>query len=244
MEYKNAPKGGKIAINLDEGDELINVCLTDGDSDIYIATYLGKMIRFSEKDVRPLGRVSRGVRGVMLREGDYAVGMDVSHGDEKVLIISENGYGKKTETSEYKLQTRGGQGTTSYKISEETGNIAGFSLVTPEDDIILITSEGIIIRIDTEEISTLKRVTKGVRLMRLGSGVKIVSAARVAKEEDKDENAEDESESDVNSEVTTDAAASAETAADFETAAETANAEETTEAESADGTEGADDADE
>ena len=244
MEYKNAPKGGKIAINLDEGDELINVCLTDGDSDIYIATYLGKMIRFSEKDVRPLGRVSRGVRGVMLREGDYAVGMDVSHGDEKVLIISENGYGKKTETSEYKLQTRGGQGTTSYKISEETGNIAGFSLVTPEDDIILITSEGIIIRIDTEEISTLKRVTKGVRLMRLGSGVKIVSAARVAKEEDKDENAEDESESDVNSEVTTDAAASAETAADSETAAETANAEETTEAESADGTEGADDADE
>ncbi len=188
MEYKNAPKGGKIAINLDENDELIRVKLTDGNTDVFIGTHLGKMIRFSETDVRPLGRVSRGVRGITLRDGDYVVGMSATHGEGKLLIVSENGYGKKTELDEYKVQARGGQGTTSYRISDETGAIAGFNTVTPDDDIILITSEGVIIRINTEDISTLKRVTKGVRLMRLGDGVKIVSVARVQRE---DENPED-----------------------------------------------------
>ncbi len=187
MEYQNAPKAGKIAINIDEGDELINVSLTDGKADIFIGTHLGKMIRFSEQDARPLGRVSRGVRGITLKEGDYVVGMCASRENSKILIVSENGYGKKTELDEYKVQARGGQGTTSYKISEETGNVAGFGLVTPEDDIIIITSEGVIIRMDTEEISTLKRVTKGVRLMRLGEGVKIVSAATVEREKESDE---------------------------------------------------------
>ena len=187
MEYENAPKGGKIAINLDEGDELINVKKTDGTGDIFIGTHLGKMIRFAESDIRTLGRVSRGVRGVMLKDGDYAIGMDVMRDDAKLLVISENGYGKKTELSEYKVQARGGQGTTSYKISEETGNVSGFGLVSEDDDVIIITSEGIIIRINTADISTLKRVTKGVRLMRLGDGVKIVSAATVAHEEDEAE---------------------------------------------------------
>ncbi|MBR5156062.1 MAG: DNA gyrase subunit A [Clostridia bacterium] len=183
-EYQNAPKAGKIAINLDEGDELINVMRTKGEGDIFIGTHLGKMIRFAESDVRTLGRVSRGVRGIMLKDGDYVVGMSVSREDAKILVISENGYGKKTEISEYKVQSRGGQGTTTYKISEETGNVSGFGLVTDDDDIIIMTSEGIIIRVNTQEISTLKRVTKGVRLMRLADGVKIVSAAAVAREED------------------------------------------------------------
>ena len=187
MEYQNAPKAGKIAINIDEGDELINVSLTDGNADIFIGTHLGKMIRFSEKDARPLGRVSRGVRGITLKDGDYVVGMCASRENSKILIVSENGYGKKTELDEYKVQARGGQGTISYKISEETGNVASFGLVTPEDDIILITSEGVIIRMNTEEISTLKRVTKGVRLMRLGEGVKIVSAATVEREKESEE---------------------------------------------------------
>lgn len=183
-EYQNAPKAGKIAINLDEGDELINVMRTKGDGDIFIGTHLGKMIRFSESDVRTLGRVSRGVRGIMLKDDDYVVGMSVSRENAKILVISENGYGKKTELSEYKIQARGGQGTTTYKISEETGNVSGFGLVTDDDDIIIMTSEGVIIRLNTEDISTLKRVTKGVRLMRLADGVKIVSAAAVAHEED------------------------------------------------------------
>ena len=199
MEYKNAPQGGKIAINLDEGDELINVKKTDGASEIFIGTHLGKMIRFSESDVRTLGRVSRGVRGILLKDGDYAVGMDVMRDDAKILVISENGYGKKTELSEFKVQARGGQGTTSYKITEDTGAVAGFGLVTEEDDVIIITSEGIIIRIDTRDINTLKRVTKGVRLMRLGDGVKIVSAASVARDEESGDN--DESAADQNPET-------------------------------------------
>lgn len=200
MEYKNAPKGGKIAINLDVNDELIRVKLTDGNTDVFIGTHLGKMIRFSETDVRPLGRVSRGVRGITLRDGDYVVGMSATHGEGKLLIVSENGYGKKTELDEYKVQARGGQGTTSYRISDETGAIAGFNTVTPDDDIILITSEGVIIRINTEDISTLKRVTKGVRLMRLGDGVKIVSVARVQHE---DENPEDSEAADIDGRETT-----------------------------------------
>ncbi len=190
-EYQNAPKAGKIAINLDEGDELINVMRTKGDGDIFMGTHLGKMIRFAESDVRTLGRVSRGVRGIMLRDGDYVVGMSVSRENAKILVISENGYGKKTDVSEYKVQSRGGQGTTTYKISDETGNVSGFGLVTDEDDIIIMTSEGIIIRVNTQEISTLKRVTKGVRLMRLADGVKIVSAAAVAREEEEPEVSED-----------------------------------------------------
>ncbi|MBO4941361.1 MAG: DNA gyrase subunit A [Clostridia bacterium] len=203
MEYENAPKGGKIAINLDEGDELINVKKTDGTSDIFIGTHLGKMIRFAESDIRTLGRVSRGVRGIMLKDGDYAVGMDVMRDDAKLLVISENGYGKKTELSEYKVQARGGQGTTSYKISEETGNVSGFGLVSEDDDVIIITSEGIIIRINTADISTLKRVTKGVRLMRLGDGVKIVSAAAVAHEDD--EETDETAPTDATEETTSDA---------------------------------------
>ncbi len=187
MEYENAPKGGKIAINLDEGDELINVKKTDGTSEIFIGTHLGKMIRFAESDVRTLGRVSRGVRGILLRDGDFAVGMDVMRDDAKILVVSENGYGKKTELAEFKIQARGGQGTTSYKITEDTGAVAGFGLVTEEDDVIIITSEGIIIRIDTRDINTLKRVTKGVRLMRLGNGVKIVSAASVTREDESED---------------------------------------------------------
>ncbi len=192
MEYENAPKAGKIAINLDEGDQLINVKKTDGNSHIFMGTHQGKMIRFEESDVRTLGRVSRGVRGILLKDDDFVVGMDIMREGSKVLVISENGYGKKTELDEYKVQSRGGQGTTTYKISEETGNVSGFGLVTDEDDIIIITSEGVIIRIDTADINTLKRVTKGVRLMRLGEGVKIVSAASVAHEEESEEEASGE----------------------------------------------------
>ncbi len=187
MEYQNAPKGGKIAIKLDEGDELIRVKLTDGNTDLFIGTHQGKMIRFNEKDVRTMGRVSRGVRAITLENGDYVIGMSVYREDAKMLIVSENGYGKKTELSEYKCQSRGGKGTTTYKISEATGCVAGIKVVAPTDDIILITSEGVIIRLDTEDISTYGRVTKGVRLMRLAEGVSLVSVARVGKEDHEEE---------------------------------------------------------
>lgn len=190
MEYENAPKAGKIAIKLDEGDELIKVEMTDGTADIFLGTHKGKMIRFSEEDARPMGRVSRGVRGINLEDGDFVVGMSVNREGGKVLVISEYGFGKRTEMDEYKIQARGGKGSTTYKISEQTGNVSGFSVVTDDDDIILITSEGVVIRMGCEEISTFGRVTKGVRLMRLGEGVRIVSGSEISKENDEEESEE------------------------------------------------------
>lgn len=185
MEFQNAPKGGKIAIKLDDGDELLRVILTNGDTDLFVGTHEGKMIRFNESDVRELGRVSRGVRAIKLEGDDYVVGMSIYREGGKMLIVSEKGYGKKTELSEYKVQSRGGKGCATYKISETTGKISGIKVVSPDDDIILITSEGVIIRIDSEDISTYSRVTKGVRLMRLADGVNVVTVARVEKDTDK-----------------------------------------------------------
>lgn len=201
MEYQNAPKAGKIAIRLDEGDELIRVKLTEGTSDIFVASHMGKMIRFNEKDVRDMGRVSRGVRAMTLDDGDYVIGMDTECENGKMLVVSEYGFGKKTELSEYKCQSRGGKGTTTYKISDATGALAGMEIVTPDDDIMLITSEGIIIRMDSEDISTYGRVTKGVRLMRFADGVSIISIAKVVKDPEDDsetaENIDTQEESDV-----------------------------------------------
>ena len=193
MEYQNAPKAGKIAIRLDDTDELIRVVMTDGSKDLFIGSHGGKMIRFHESDVRNMGRVSRGVRGISLEDGDYVIGMSVDAEDGKLLVVSEKGYGKKTELSEYKCQSRGGKGTTSYRISEATGAVAGLQVVTPKDDVILITSEGVIIRMDTEDISTYGRVTKGVRLMRLADDVNIVTVACVEKEPENEDAPETES---------------------------------------------------
>lgn len=187
MEYENAPKAGKIAIRLDEGDQLIGVNMTDGNSDIFVGSHSGKIIRFNEEDVRNMGRVSRGVRAMTLTDDDYIVGMCIAREGAKLLSVSENGYGKRTELEEYKCQNRGGKGMMTYRVTEETGAIAGMQVVTPEDDIILITSEGVIIRMDTEDISTYGRVTKGVRLMRLGEDIKVVTVACVKKESDEDE---------------------------------------------------------
>lgn len=177
MEYEHIPKGGKIAIKLDEGDELIRVELTDGKNDVFLGTHGGKMIRFNETDVRVTGRASRGVRGIMLEDGDYVVGMALYRENAKLLVVSEGGYGKKTELSEYKVQSRGGKGVTTYKISGDTRLVAGFDVVGDDKDVMLITSEGVIIRIDTRDISTFGRATKGVRLMRLPENVDISSVA-------------------------------------------------------------------
>ncbi|MBQ3573371.1 MAG: DNA gyrase subunit A [Clostridia bacterium] len=186
MEYENAPKAGKIAIRLDEGDELIGVNMTDGTSDIFVGSHSGKVIRFSEEDVRNMGRVSRGVRAMTLTDDDYIIGMCIASEGAKLLTVSEKGYGKRTDLEEYKCQNRGGKGMMTYRVTEETGEISGMQIVSPEDDIILITSEGVIIRMDTEDISTYGRVTKGVRLVRLGEGVKVVTVA-IAKKEEADE---------------------------------------------------------
>ncbi len=187
MLYNTARKGGLAAIVLEEGDELINVRLSDGNDDIILSTYNGMCIRFNEKDVRPMGRVSHGVRGIRLSANDYVIGMDAATDNASLLVVTEGGYGKKTALSEYKTQTRGGKGVTNYRISSSTGKIAGITVVEETDDIMLITSEGVIIRMKTNEISTIGRLTKGVRLMRLADGVSVVSIARTDEESDDDD---------------------------------------------------------
>ncbi len=183
MLYNTARKGGLAAIVLEEDDELINVRLSDGTDDIVLSTYGGMCIRFNERDVRPMGRVSHGVRGIRLAKDDYVVGMSSASEGDDLLVVTENGYGKKTPLNEYKTQTRGGKGVNTYRISETTGNIAGIMVVNDTDDVMLITSEGIVIRMKTSEISRIGRLTKGVRLMRLADGVSVVSIARTDEEE-------------------------------------------------------------
>ncbi len=190
MAYNTARKSGLAAIVLDEDDELINVELTDGKQDVLLASYRGMCIRFNEEDVRPLGRVSHGVRGIRLaNEGDYVVGMGIAKEDSDLLVVTENGYGKKTSLDEYKTQNRGGQGVNTYRLTDATGNIAGIQVVEEKDDIMLITSDGTIIRMKTREISRIGRLTKGVRLMRLDD-VQVVCVTRT------DEQVESESEDD------------------------------------------------
>lgn len=186
-DYDTNRKNGLWAIGLDEGDEVIRVKLTDGNRDVIIGTANGMAIRFNETDVRVMGRMARGVRAIRLDEGDHVVGASVVLDGTRLLVVSENGYGKKTELDEYHTQNRGGKGVLTYRITEQTGRVAGIRTVTDEDDIMLITDAGVIIRLHTSDISTYSRVTKGVRLMRLDDDVKIVSLARTEREEDEEE---------------------------------------------------------
>ncbi len=187
MDYSRIRAGGLRAIELVEGDELITVKLTNNECNIIIVTRNGMAIRFDEKDVRAMGRTARGVRGIKLSGDDYVVGACIAKEGSKLLVVTENGYGKKTELSEYKVQNRGGKGIFTYKITEKTGKVAGTRTVTDEDDIMLITSEGVLIRMHTEEISTFGRQTQGVRIMRLDDGVSLVSMAKTTREEEGEE---------------------------------------------------------
>ncbi len=189
MDYSRIRNGGLRAIELNEGDTLVNVLLTDGTNKMIIGTRNGLAICFDENDVRAMGRTAHGVRGIKLRENDYVIGACISEPDTQLLVVTENGFGKKTNLDEYKIQSRGGKGVFTYKITEKTGKVAGLSTVTENDDIMLITSEGIIIRTFAAEISTFGRQTQGVRIMRLADGVKIVSLTLTPHEEE-DENAE------------------------------------------------------
>ena len=190
MDYSRIRNGGLRAIDLDEGDELIRVKLTDNTQDIIIGTHDGYAIRFNEKEVRSTGRTTRGVMGIRLHSGDYVIGASVALPNSQLLTITENGYGKKTPLDEYRIQSRGGMGIFTYKITEKTGKLAGMKTVTDEDDIILITSDGIIIRTHTDEISSYSRQTQGVRVMKLDEGVRVVSIARTEREEESDEDAD------------------------------------------------------
>lgn len=187
MLYDTSRKGGIAAIVLDEDDELINVELTDGTNDIILSTYKGMCIRFNEEDVRPMGRVAHGVRGIKLAsENDYVVGMSLAREGCELLCVTEKGFGKKTPLSEYKTQTRGGKGVNNYRLSEATGNVAGIDVVALSDDVMMITSDGTIIRMKTKEISSIGRLTKGVRLMRLADDVTVVSMTRTDEEQEEE----------------------------------------------------------
>ncbi|HHX17605.1 MAG TPA: DNA gyrase subunit A [Clostridium sp.] len=187
MEYNNIRKGGLAAVTLRENDELIDVRLTDGKKDIILVTRNGMSIRFNEADARPLGRVSQGVRGIKLSKDDEVIGMGAFIENTSLLVVTENGFGKRTKLSEYKVQTRGGKGVLTYRITERTGKLVGTKLVCEDDDVMLISSDGTIIRIRAEDISLLGRATQGVTLMRMDSDIHLVGVARIANENDDEE---------------------------------------------------------
>ncbi|MBQ8884458.1 MAG: DNA gyrase subunit A, partial [Oscillospiraceae bacterium] len=184
-EYDSVRKNSALlAIVLDDEDELISVKITDGSDHVVIGTHNGMAIRFSEDDARKMGRVTHGVKAIKLREGDYVIGAAVASEGKDLLVVTENGYGKKTDFDEYRAQNRGGIGLKNYNISEKTGKVVSIHSVTEDDDIMLITSEGVVIRLATNEIRSIGRSTAGVRLMRLGEGVNVVSVAKCAHEGD------------------------------------------------------------
>jgi len=193
-EFASIRKGGLIAINLDENDELIDVSLTDGKQEVVMVTRLGQAIRFPETDVRLMGRTARGVRGITLDEGDQVVGMEIVRESADLLVISEQGFGKRTALSEYRVQSRGGKGIKTMKLRERNGVIVGAKVVSENDELMVITAEGLILRTSVQDISKTGRDTQGVRIIRLEENDRVVTLARVVATDDKDE--EDGSETD------------------------------------------------
>ena len=181
--YKNIRKSGIIAINLDEGDELRWVKLTDGEQKLMVATKKGMSICFDENDARAIGRTARGVRAISLKEGDEVVGMVVFSDAGKVLTISEKGYGRRSDVSNYRVQSRGGKGLTNYH-TEQYGDVCAIEMVEPEQDIIMISSDGIIIRLPAEQVRECNRPSKGVILMKVKDGEKVATISLAQHEEE------------------------------------------------------------
>ena len=186
-EYANVRKSGLTAINLRDDDELIEVKVTDADSELFLVSKQGMCIRFKETDVRATGRSSMGVIGMNLMPEDEVIGMQLQTQGDYMLIVSEHGLGKRTDLDEFKIQKRGGKGVKCYKITEKTGDVVGFKIVKDEYELMMITTEGIVIQLRIEDISVLGRITSGVKMMNLENGVKI---AQIAKVRDRVENAD------------------------------------------------------
>ncbi len=191
-DYANIRKTGIIAITLREEDELIGVHLTDNTKDVFLVTKFGKIIRFHETDVRQTGRSSMGVMGMNLSKDDEVIGMQLSDQGEYLLFVSENGLGKNTEITEFSAQNRGGKGVRCYKITEKTGNLVGVQAVTREDEIMIINTEGIIIRMEVSGISVIGRSTSGVKVISLEDGVTVASVAKVKEDKSLEPEAEEE----------------------------------------------------
>ena len=200
QDYANVRKIGLAAISLRDDDELIEVKATDDKKDIILVTKYGQCIRFKESDVRSTGRVSMGVRGINLLDGDEVVAMQLNTQGYYLLVVSENGMGKRTSISEFTCQNRGGKGVKCYKITEKTGNVIGAKAVNEENEIMMITTEGIIIRLQCSDISILGRITSGVKLINLSDGVTVASFAKVREKEDKNSEKTEESSENVSTE--------------------------------------------
>jgi DNA gyrase subunit A len=186
--YSHPRETGIIALSLDENDKLIEVKLTDGNDGIILATLKGKAIRFSEKQIRPTGRTARGVKGITLAKDDKVIGMEIVKDKASILTISEHGYGKKTLFSEYRQQSRGGKGIINIKTTSRNGNVIGLKTVVENDEIIIMSSGGMITRIPMSSIRTISRNTQGVRLIKLNENDKVIDLAKIeTKEESQDE---------------------------------------------------------
>ena len=201
-EYENVRKTGLAAIALRDDDELIEVKTTDNEKEIILVTKFGQCIRFKENDVRTTGRVSMGVRGINLLDGDEVVGMQICTQGDYLLVVSENGMGKRTPMAEFTVQLRGGKGVKCYKITEKTGNLIGAKAVNEENEIMMITTEGIIIRTPCSGISVMGRITSGVKLMDVDGEIKVASIAKVRDKEASEETSVSEKENETASEKT------------------------------------------
>jgi DNA gyrase subunit A len=186
-EYDSSRKSGLLAINLNDEDELIAVELTDGSKEMIMGTKKGYAIRFSENDVRAVGRTAIGVRGIFLRDDDEVIGMDLIDDELYVLTVSENGYGKVTKADEYRIQNRGGKGIQTYKITSKTGDLVGIKVCRKDEEVMMINNQGIVIRLEVGGISIMGRSTQGVRLMKLDKTEKIVTIAELISEEEIEE---------------------------------------------------------
>ena len=184
--YRNVRKNGLIAITLNEGDELASARLTDGVSELLLATENGMCIRFDEQQVRPMSRTARGVRGIKLRNGDRVISMARIRKGAYVMTVTELGQGRRTEIAEYRPQARGGFGKINYKQIEKHGKVAGVRVVDEDEDLILIADDGIIIRIRVSDVNVMSRYASGVRVMRLSEGSKVVTFARAEHDEEEE----------------------------------------------------------
>ena len=182
--FSNPRAGGIIAMGVEEGDAVIAVLGTDGKGEIFIGTHDGMAIRFEEGDVRPMGRTAYGVRGITLRDGDYVVAIELVHPGGTLLTVTERGYGKRTEIDEYRVQSRGGVGIINISTSDRNGHVVGVACVQDGDELLLITQQGMIIRMPTNDVRAIGRATQGVRLIDVEAEDGVVSVARLVEKED------------------------------------------------------------
>ncbi|WP_431028533.1 DNA gyrase subunit A [Lysinibacillus sp. LZ02] len=185
-QFANIRTNGLIAISLHEEDDLISVRLTDGHKQVVIGTHDGMLVRFKEDDIRSMGRTAAGVRGIKLRDGDYVVGMEILEEGQEILVVTEKGYGKRTSESEYRLQSRGGVGIKTIQVTEKNGPMCAVKTIDGSEDVMLITINGMLIRMDVNDISVIGRNTQGVRLIRLGEDELVATVAKVEKEDTED----------------------------------------------------------